>query len=73
MGTAKIKSCSVSFPPHLWAEIDAISEGQYYGNRSAYFRELFERDLKKRATRKTYRMARTAVVCAALTSPTPIP
>lgn len=39
---AKAKSKSVALLPTLWAEVDAIVDAEYGGNRSAFFRELVE-------------------------------
>jgi len=41
----KAKSKSVSFLPDLWVTVEEIAGKRYGGNRSAYLRELVERDL----------------------------
>lgn len=42
----KAKSKSVSFLPELWETIETVAEKGYGSNRSAYLRQLVERDLK---------------------------
>ena len=42
----KIQSKSISLSPELWVEIDRVADARYTGNRTAYFRDIIEKDLK---------------------------
>lgn len=49
--SSKARSKSVSLPPALWTEIEEHAAKHYGGNRSAYLRELYERDKAGRSQR----------------------
>jgi Arc/MetJ-type ribon-helix-helix transcriptional regulator len=49
----KSKSKSVSLPPDMWERVEATATKRYGGNRSAYLRELVERDERGESQRTT--------------------
>lgn len=66
----KSKSKSVSLPPDMWDRIEARASARYGGNRSAYLRELVERDERGEAQRVSALSATVLQDLAAVYLPT---